>query len=107
MDERQGQLQGLLHETESEEGNLTLHIASFNPEPRLLPSEQGPIFFNYVQETPVTKDTFLVNLEGGCEEPRGHPFAFFTLSFRTQCVWVAGVSANKLGSMPPRDLGQC
>lgn len=74
-----GPAPGLLHETKSGAGNLTLHIDSYNPRPRLLPSEQGPIFFNYIQETPVTKDTFLVNLQGGCEEFWGHP-PLFSLS---------------------------
>lgn len=101
-----GPAPGLLHETKSGAGNLALHIASYNPRPRLLPSEQGPIFFNYAQETPVTKDTFLVNLQGGCEEFWGHP-PLFSLSFLTKCVWAVGVSTNKLESMPPRDSGHC
>lgn len=102
-----GPAQGLRHETKSDAGNLTLRIASYNPGLRLLPSEQGPIFFNYVQETPVTKDTFLVNLQGGCEESWGHPPLFFLCLFLTKCVWAVGVSANKLESMPPRDSGHC
>lgn len=78
-----GPAPGLVHETKSGAGILTLHIPSYNPGPCLHPFEQDPIFFNYVQETPVTKDTFLVNLQGGCEEFWGHPpvFSLFGLSY--------------------------
>lgn len=77
FEQTSGPAPGLVHETKSGAGTLTLHIPSYNPGPRLLPSEQDPIFFNYVQETPVTKDTFLVNLQGGCEEFWGRPPVFF------------------------------
>lgn len=90
---------GLVHETHSESEGI--HVASYNPGPGLLPSEQRAIFFNYVEETPVTKDTFLVNLQGGLEF-WGHPSSFF---LSLSCVWAVDVSANKLECMPPRDLG--
>lgn len=91
------QLQGLLHETRRGEEDRTLHRASFNPEPHLSPFELGLIFFNYIQETPVTKDTFLVGQKGGYEKSWGHsPFSSLT-SIRsfTECMWVVSISTKK------------
>lgn len=96
------QLQGLLHETKSREETLALHRASFNLEPHPSPSEPGLISFNYIQETPVTKDTFLVGQEGVYEKFRGHsPFSSSSIFFfpRNGCVWVANVSTKKVAGM--------
>lgn len=96
-----GPASGLVHETKCGAGNLILRIAFYNPRPRLLPSEQDTIFFNYVQETPVTKDTFLVNLQGGCREFWGHPPPFLLCVFSALSVWVVGVSPSNWRACHP------
>lgn len=43
-------------------------------------SDPGPVFLNYVQETPVTKDTFLFHLRGLCWGVSGVTLVFSSVS---------------------------
>lgn len=96
----------LLHETRSGAGgNLTLHGVSDNLRPRPLPVEQGPVFLNCIQETPVTKDTFLFYLKGRLGSFGGHPRLRFCRL--TRSVWVGGVSSDTLQGVPPMDSALC
>lgn len=95
----------LLHATRSVGGNFTLHVVSDILRPQPLPVKQGPVFLNCIQETPVTKNIFLLYLQGRLGSFRGHPrlhFCRLTLS-----VWVGGVSSNTVQGVPPMDSGLC
>lgn len=88
LDKRRGKLRGSYMKRGKVRGILPF---AKPPTPTIPPASflsKALIFFNYAQETPVTKDTFLVNLQGGVRELWSLPGLFFplSLSFLTKCV---------------------